>query len=49
MPAIFALALIALAAVAVLTGTVHILLFPWLLAAIAIVAWIKFRPRRSHQ
>ena len=49
MPAILALALIALAAVAVLTVTVHILFSPWLLAAIAILAWIKFRPRRSHQ
>jgi hypothetical protein len=22
---------------------------PWLLAAVAIVAWIKFRPRRSQR
>ena len=49
MPAILALALIALAAVIVLTVTVHILFSPWLLVAIAILAWIKFRPRRSHQ
>jgi hypothetical protein len=49
MPAILALALIALMAVAVLSVTVHILFSPWLLAAIAILAWIKFRPRRSHQ
>ena len=49
MPAILALALIALVAVAVLSVAVHVLFSPWLLAAIAIVAWIKFRPRRSHQ
>jgi hypothetical protein len=49
MPAILALALIALAAGAVLTVAVHVLFSPWLLVAIAILAWIKFRPRRSHQ
>ena len=26
----------------------HILFSPWLLVAIAILAWIKFRPRRSR-
>jgi len=36
-------------ALAVLSFTVHVLFSPWLLAAIAIVAWIKFRPRRSRQ
>ncbi len=49
MPAILALALIGLAAVAVLTVAVHVLSSPWLLTAIAILAWIKFRPRRCHQ
>ncbi|WP_187366194.1 hypothetical protein [Trebonia kvetii] len=49
MPAILALALTALAAVAVLTAAVHIVFSPWLLVVIAILAWIKFRPRRSHQ
>jgi len=42
------LTIIALA-VAVLTFAVHILFSPWLLVAVAILAWIKFRPRRSHQ
>jgi hypothetical protein len=27
----------------------HILFTPWLLVAIGILAWIKFRPRRSRQ
>jgi hypothetical protein len=49
MPAIIALALIALVALAVLGFAVHILFSPWLLVAIGILAWIKFRPRRSHQ
>ena len=48
MPAITALALIAIAALAAASAAVHVLLSPWLLAAIAILAWIKFRPRRSH-
>jgi hypothetical protein len=48
MPAIIALALIAIAALAVASVAVHVLFSPWLLAAIAILAWIKFRPRRSH-
>jgi hypothetical protein len=28
---------------------VHLLFSPWLLVAIAILAWIKFGPRRSHR
>lgn len=48
MPALIALVLIAIVALAVLSFTVHFLFSPWLLVAIAIVAWIKFRPRRSH-
>jgi hypothetical protein len=48
-PAIIALVLIAIVALAVLSFTVHFLFSPWLLVAIAIVAWIKFRPRRSRQ
>lgn len=40
----------AFVALAVLGFAVHVLFSPWLLlAAIAIVAWIKFRPRRSRQ
>ena len=49
MPAVIALVLTAIVALAVLSFTVHVLFSPWLLAAIAIVAWIKFRPRRSRQ
>jgi len=49
MPRILALVLIAIVALAVLSFTMHILFSPWLLVAIGILAWIKFRPRRSHQ
>ena len=49
MPAIIALVLIALVALTVLSFTVHILFSPWLLVAIAILAWITFRTRRSHR
>jgi len=50
MPGIIALALIALVALAVLSFAVHILFSPWLLVlAIGILAWIKFRPRRSQR
>jgi hypothetical protein len=49
MPAIIALALIAILVLAVLTVTVHFLFSPWLLVAIAIVAWVRFRPRRSRR
>ena len=49
MPAILALVLIAVLAVAVVGFAVHLLFSPWLwLAAIAILAWVKFRPGRSH-
>ncbi len=49
MPVIIALALVALVALAVLGFAVHILVSPGLLAAIAILALIRFRPRRSRQ
>jgi uncharacterized membrane protein len=49
MPAIIALVLSAIVALAVLSFAVHILFSPWLLVAIGILAWIKFRPRRSRQ
>ena len=49
MPAIIALVLIAIVALTVLSFTVHILFSPWLLLAIGLLAWIKFRPRRSQQ
>ena len=55
MPALFAIALIAavvivgLIALSVLGFALHFLFSPWLLVAIAIVAWIKFRPRGSRR
>jgi hypothetical protein len=49
MPGIIVLVLIAIVALTVLSFTVHLLFSPWLLVAIGIVAWIKLRPRRSHQ
>jgi hypothetical protein len=49
MPAIIALVLIAIVALTVLSFTVHILFSPWMLVAIGILVWIKFRPRRSQQ
>jgi hypothetical protein len=49
MPGIIALALIAIVALTVLSFTMHFLFSPWLLVVIAILAWIKFRPRRSHR
>jgi hypothetical protein len=48
--AIIVLVLIALVALTILGFAVHVLFSPWLLlVAVGIVAWIKFRPRRSHQ
>ena len=49
MPAIIALALVAIVAVVVLSIAVHILFSPWLLVVVGILLWIKFRPRRSHR
>ena len=47
---IIALVLIAIVALTVLGLVVHLLFSPWLLvAAIAVLVWLKFRPRRSHQ
>jgi hypothetical protein len=48
MPAIIVTVLVALVALAVLGFAVHILFSPWLLVAVAVLAWIKFRPRRSR-
>ena len=49
--AIIAIILVAIVALAVLSFAVHVLFSPVLLvlAAIGIFAWIKFRPRSSHQ
>ena len=49
MPGFIALALIAIVALTVLSFTVHFLFSPWLLVVIGILAWIKFRPHRSHR
>jgi hypothetical protein len=49
MTGVIVLALIVIIALTVLGFAVHLLFSPWLLVAIAIVAWIKFRPRRTHQ
>lgn len=50
MPGFIALVLIVIAALAVLTFTLHFLFSPWLLlAAVAVLAWVKFRPRGSRR
>jgi hypothetical protein len=46
---IIALVLIAIVVLTILSFAVHLLFSPWLLlVAVALLAWIKFRPRRSH-
>ena len=50
MPGIITLALIVVAALIVLSFAVHVLFSPWLLVvALAVVAWVKVRPRHSHR
>ena len=50
MLAIIAFILVAIVALAILGAIVHILFSPWLLlVAVAVLAWIKFRPSRSHR
>jgi predicted membrane metal-binding protein len=50
MLAIIALAVMAFVALVVLSFAVHLLFSPWLLiVAVAILAWIKFRPGRSRR
>ena len=49
MPGILAFVLIAIVALTILGFAMHLLFSPWLLVAIAILAWIKFRPRHSHR
>ena len=47
---IITLAIIVIVALIVLGAILHMLLSPWLLlAVVAILAWIKFRPRRSQR
>lgn len=49
MPWLIALALAVIVALIVVSFAVHVLFSPWLLLAVAIVALIKFRPRRSRR
>lgn len=50
MLAIIALVVAAIVALTVLGFVLHVLFSPWLLlVAVAIVAWIKFRPSGSRQ
>jgi hypothetical protein len=49
MPAILAVALIVIVALTIVGFAVHLLFSPWLLVAVAVLAWIKFRPRGSRQ
>jgi hypothetical protein len=46
---IIAFAAVAIVALIIVSFAVHILFSPWLLLAVAIVALIKFRPRRSRR
>jgi Flp pilus assembly protein TadB len=48
---IIALALIVIVALIIVSFAVHFLFSPWLLLllVVAVVAWIKFRPRRSQR
>jgi hypothetical protein len=47
---IIALALVVIVALIVLSFVLHLLFSPWLLlVAVAVLAWIKFGPRRSRQ
>ena len=50
MAALIAIALVVIVALMVLGFVLHLLFSPWLLVvAIGVLAWIKFRPRRSRQ
>ena len=46
---VLALAVVAILALIVVGFVVHLLLSPWLLVAIAIIALIKFWPRGARQ
>lgn len=48
--AIIALVALVLVALAVVGLAVHVLFSPWLLVvAVVVLAWVKFRPRRSRR
>ena len=49
MPLFIGLALAVIVALIIAGFAVHVLFSPWLLLAVAIVALIKFRPRRSRR
>lgn len=49
MSAIIAIAIVAILAMIVIGLAVHILFSPWLLAIVAVLLLIKFRPRFSRQ
>jgi hypothetical protein len=49
MALIIALVLVAVVAFGILGFAAHLLFSPWLLVAVAIIAWITFRTRRSRQ
>ena len=50
MLAVIVLAVAAIVALMVLGFAIHLLFSPWLLlVAVAIVAWVKFRPGRSRR
>jgi hypothetical protein len=49
MPGIIILALIAVVALIIISFAIHVLFSPWLLLAVAILALVKFLPRRSHR
>ena len=49
MPLIIALALIAIVALTVVGFALHLIFSPWLLVAIGVLVWIKFRPRRARR
>jgi hypothetical protein len=46
---LIALAIVAIVALAVISFALHLLFSPWLLLAIGILVFIRFRPRRSHR
>lgn len=46
---IIALAIVVVIALSVLGFALHFLFTPWLLLAIVILAWIKFRPNRTRR
>jgi len=46
---IIALIVLAIVALCIFSAAVHFLFSPWLLLAVGIILFIKFRPRRSQQ